>query len=332
MYDYTIDYASKSHKLSVKPVKSLYRIVEASAHGQTIPNSQLQVIVDEAVASLSGKGPYATPQKVRRISSPDLPSSPSTVSCLDDDFLPTETLYDMETISKLRELFFASHDIVKPLPVPEEHQPILISIEGNIGAGKSTLLQALRESHPEWTFIDEPVDFWTTLMSDKGESLFELYYHNQHRWAYTFQNCAVLSRYQLIENTISTHRPLKPGKHVYITERCLETDYHVFAKKLHADGKLDSLEYDLYERWFAHLHTRSTPLSGVILVDTDADTCADRIKGRNRDGEEGIPLDYLRELHSYQDRWLNSINAPCQRTCSVEDIEQFVSGILANSK
>lgn len=330
MYDYTIDYTSKSHKLSVKPVKSLYRIVDASVHGQTIPNSQFQEIIDEVVGSLSAKGLYSTPQKAKRAISLDLPSSPATVSCLDNDFDLPEPLFDMETISRLREVFFASHDIVQPLQVPKDHQPILISIEGNIGAGKSTLLQALRESHPEWTFIDEPVDFWTTLMSDNGESLFELYYHNQHRWAYTFQNCAVLSRYQLIENTISANRPLKPGKHVYITERCLETDYHVFAKKLHADGKMDSLEYDLYEKWFAHLHTRSTPLSGVILVDTDADTCASRIKGRNRDGEEGIPLEYLRELHSYQDRWLSSIQAPCQRTCSVEDIEKFVEGLLSD--
>ena len=328
MSDFTIDYASKSHKLSVKPVNSFYSIVEASVHGQAIPSGKLNDLVEEAYSSLTPKCIYDTPNNAK---GRHLPSSPATVTCIDEESSDSMPLHSIEVIMRLRELFFASNHSIQPLPIPEEHKPILISIEGNIGAGKSTLLQALRVSHPEWTFIDEPVDFWSSLMNDQGESLFELYYHNQDRWAYTFQNCAVLSRYQLIESTISSRRLGIPGKHIYVTERCLDTDYHVFAKKLHADGKLDSLEFDLYERWLEHLQRRSTPVAGVILVDTDADTCAQRIKGRNRDGEEGIPLSYLQELHTYQDKWMASIEGsiPCTRTTSLQDIEQFVERLLA---
>ena len=76
--------------------------------------------------------------------------------------------------------------------------PILVSIEGNIGAGKSTLLRALREQQLDWCFIDEPLDTWTSLKNDEGVSLLELFYGDQRRWSYTFQNCALLSRFQNI--------------------------------------------------------------------------------------------------------------------------------------
>mmetsp|Transcript_659 Transcript_659/g.1104 ORF Transcript_659/g.1104 Transcript_659/m.1104 type:complete len:330 (-) Transcript_659:252-1241(-) len=326
MAAYTIDYTFNNRVLSVKPVDSLYQILRASVNGDSVPKEVLRVLTEQALSSCVGA--YCSPMKGKRCPSPELPASPITVSCLSDDVCPSEPLYDMRVISRLREIIFSSNSIMKALPAPKEHQPILISIEGNIGAGKSTLLQSLREDHPEWTFIDEPVDFWTALKNDDGESLFELYYHNQDRWAYTFQNCAVLSRYQLIEQTVNKNRASIPGKHVYITERCLETDYQVFAKKLHADGKLDSLEFDLYEKWIQQLQKTSTALAGVILVDAPASVCADRIKGRNRDGEEGIPLGYLEELETYQSRWIDTLQVPCTRTTTVQDIEAFVADLL----
>jgi dephospho-CoA kinase len=36
-------------------------------------------------------------------------------------------------------------------------QFVLLSLEGNIGSGKSTVLQILKETFPEWIFVDEPV-------------------------------------------------------------------------------------------------------------------------------------------------------------------------------
>ena len=205
----------------------------------------------------------------------------------------------------------------------------------------ATLLNKLKEIHPEWVFIDEPVDFWTALLSNSGESLFELYYHNQHRWAYTFQNCAILSRYHAIESTIkktisSLSSSNKGTRQVYITERCLESDSQIFAKKLYLEGKMDNIEYELYQKWFDQLiGTTNIELSGVILVDTLPEICFERIKGRGRDGEEGIPLKYLDELNYYQEEWLASLssrssnkNIPCYRTTSIEDIEKFVENIL----
>lgn len=223
-------------------------------------------------------------------------------------------------------------------------------------------MNKLKESHPEWIFINEPVDFWTALLNNEGKSLFEvrlschssilphsqpllqLYYNDQYRWAYTFQNCAVLSRFQAIESTVNEYRSSPShrahhasGRQVYITERCLESDYEIFAKKLHHEGKIDGIELKLYDKWFQQLMKSATvSLSGIILVDTTPDICANRIKGRGRDGEEGIPLQYLEDLNYYQEKWISSLTkqetpVPCYRTTSMEDIERFVNDLLEKS-
>lgn len=92
---------------------------------------------------------------------------------------------------------------VRPPPLP--FTPLLVSVEGNIGAGKSTLIKAMRQRQPTWQIIDEPLDFWQKLRNENGQSLLEVFYADQRRWSYTFQNCALLSRFENIENTIANH-------------------------------------------------------------------------------------------------------------------------------
>ena len=65
----------------------------------------------------------------------------------------------------------------------------MIYMKGNIGAGKTTLLKSLRMKHPEWIFIDEPVDTWSNIRNDNQESILEVFYKDRKRWSYTFQNC-----------------------------------------------------------------------------------------------------------------------------------------------
>lgn len=221
--------------------------------------------------------------------------------------------------------------------------PILISIEGNIGAGKSYLLGQLRAAHPEWCFIDEPVEFWESLRNDSSESLLEVFYKDQRRWSYTFQNCALLSRYHNIETAITNVRKQEavaaqgikraPMPKVFITERCLDTDHEVFAKMLHSDGQLDALEIDLYQRWFRLLQKNATQLSAIVYVDTQPTTCSERINIRNRDGEEGIPIEYLQSLDKFQRQWIDTTSVPIMRTPSdhIEHVNSFVAKLIRDS-
>lgn len=210
------------------------------------------------------------------------------------------------------------------------HKPLLISIEGNIGAGKSTLLDALRLTNKDWVFIDEPVGEWSTLKNEANESILEVFYRDRRRWSYTFQNCALLTRFQNIEAAINAYSNANQRK-VFITERCLDTDYHVFTKMLRAEGSIDKLEFDLYERWFTQLKQTSTPLSGIVHVDTIPEVCAQRIVTRGREGEEGIPIDYLRTLESYQRTWVESGEVPFIKAdvSGAHLVTEFICDLLA---
>lgn len=333
---YTMNYKSEDRCLCVEPMECEFRVVGATVKGQPVPQKTMnQLIFQAAQASRLSKNRSKSPPLLPPRAAP---SSPISICAFDELGHNFENGISVEALTKLREMFFSlPTSKVSMLPVVEEHTPILISIEGNIGAGKSTLLNKLRASHPEWTFIDEPVDFWSALKNSEGESLFELYYHNQKRWSYTFQNCAVLSRYQYIEDTIAKQRAVSSGKQVYITERCLDTDHKVFAQMLHDGKMMDSLEYTLYERWVDQLKKSSTPLSGIIYIDTPAEVCAERIRGRNREGEEGIPLEYLQELQKYQSAWIDGVDekeedsTPIVRTCSMEEVETFINNILSGA-
>ena len=337
---YTLQYQNDNQDrcLIVSPCDNFFKVDCAVVDGMTLPQKSLDKLIFQALHAVSLA--KARPVSPQQLPPPAISSSPVSVCSLNDnDLFPGKGNLSGAVITELRELVFSlpSNAVIKPPPpLIEEHTPLLISIEGNIGAGKSTLFNQLRLSHPEWNFIEEPVDFWATLKNDKGQSLFELYYHSQERWSYTFQNCAVLSRYQYIEETIAKKKAVSSGRQVYITERCLDTDHNVFARMLHDDGKMDSLEYALYERWIQQLKKSSTPLSGIIYLDTPADVCADRIRGRNREGEEGIPLQYLQDLQRYQSAWIESCEniedpTPIVRTSSAEDIENFVNKIVSKN-
>ena len=208
----------------------------------------------------------------------------------------------------------------------------IYSIDGLIGSGKSTLVSKLKEtlksvkiSNKKVVFIQEPVKIWME------SGLLNKYYEDSKRWAYTFQNVALLSRYQNIQSAIaqrmnaSTTEPV-----VFVTERCLDTDRNVFAKRLRYDKVMNKLEYDLYEKWFNLLAQTATPLSGIVYVGTDPEVCDTRIRERNRSGEEGIPLAYLKGLDELQRSWCENTSLPkliTQETKTVDQVSTFVNNL-----
>ena len=216
--------------------------------------------------------------------------------------------------------------------------PLLVSIEGNIGAGKSTVIDRLKLLNPTWVFIDEPVGVWSDLVNENNESLLEIYYQDRKRWSYTFQNCALLTRYKNIEAAVaqrssgSQERLSSGRRQVFVTERCLETDYHVFTKMLHSDGSINKLEYELYQQWFSHLKRSATPLSAIVHINTTPEDCVARIANRGRVGEENIHVDYLQALHKHQMDWIQSGMVPCLRTntAGLSAVHTFVNGLASS--
>ena len=181
---------------------------------------------------------------------------------------------------------------------------MIISLDGNIGAGKSTLLAEIRKQLPVYV-VDEPVGQWTALKNEEGTNLLELFYKDKKRWAYTFQNCAILTRLKNIQDAVENN----PSEKVFITERSILTDKYVFAEMLHNSGDMDSLEWELYESWF-QIFSKKYPVNGIIYISTSSVTSKERIQIRNRGGEENINMEYLEALDIQHKHWIATTDIP----------------------
>ena len=178
----------------------------------------------------------------------------------------------------------------------------IISIEGNIGSGKSTFLQFLKEKFADnenVIFLREPVDEWESIKDGNGKTMLCKFYENSERYSFSFQMMAYISRLSIILEA------LKKNPKMIITERCLLTDKHIFAKMLYDDNKMEDVEYQIYNKWFNEFN-KQVQLSNIVYIETDPVKCYQRIKTRAREGEDGIPLEYLEKCDLYHDQFIES--------------------------
>ncbi len=173
---------------------------------------------------------------------------------------------------------------------------IIISIEGNIGSGKSSVIKELKKKYKQFYYLEEPVDSWTSVKDDNGKTILDLFYGDNTRWAYTFQNLAYITRVKQI-------LAIKDKYEYIVMERSIFTDRNVFAKIMEQDGHINKIEKGLYDQWFEFLK-KDVKVDGYIYIKADPKTSLERIRKRNRQGEENITLEYLEKLHKAHNEWL----------------------------
>jgi len=190
----------------------------------------------------------------------------------------------------------------------------IISIEGNIGSGKSTLLMHLKETIPNKNivFVDEPVKEWENVKNAEGQTILELFYEDPQQFAFSFQMMAYISRLSYLKKAIREN----PNA-VIISERCLLTDKHVFAKMLYDDGKISEIDYTIYNQWFNEF-IHDLPVTNVIYIKTQPTICHDRVNKRSRNGESNIAIEYLTRCHEYHETMIESIRVNCKK-CIILD-------------
>lgn len=185
----------------------------------------------------------------------------------------------------------------------------IVSIEGNIGSGKSTLKELLeRSSIPiggnlgyTLVYVDEPVNEWQTVIDSDGTNIIEKFYDDQKEYAFAFQMMAYISRLATLKRAVEQNADKNV---IFVCERSIWTDRHVFAQMLHDEGKIENIKFQIYLKWFDEF-IREYPLDGIIYVITEPELCSERITKRNRQGET-IPLEYLQQCHQYHLTWLKS--------------------------
>lgn len=195
----------------------------------------------------------------------------------------------------------------------------IVSLDGNIGSGKSTIAKRLKSFYNDCeninpggceynvVFLDEPVDDWCSIRDNDGKSLLQKFYNNQAQYSFAFQMAAYISRLALLRTCIQNIKNSNSTKPtVIITERCIYSDKFIFAKMLHDEQKIDEIEYKIYLRWF-DTFVDDFPAINVIYINSPPQICQERIKRRCRQGEEIIPLDYLKKCHEYHGSYLKEM-------------------------
>ena len=188
----------------------------------------------------------------------------------------------------------------------------IITIEGNIGSGKSTLLQHLKEKYnaknetnkttSNIIFLREPVDEWENIQDENGISILQKFYADQKSYSFSFQMMAYISRLALLKQAIENNPHA-----IIITERSLVTDKMIFAKMLYDSGNIQSVDYQIYTKWF-DCFAKDYSINKVIYVNSSPEICYERIHERSRLGEAEIPLDYLTTCDTYHKNMISSFS------------------------
>jgi deoxyadenosine/deoxycytidine kinase len=171
---------------------------------------------------------------------------------------------------------------------------VIISIEGNIGAGKSTFLKCL-ESHlslrsfpkKEVVILQEDIDVYTKLNTVNPLAEF---YKDKIGSALAFQLIATTAKINLLKEIYK-----KSPHAIIITERSILSDKLMFVDTLYDEGFFTELDYQAYMYYYKSISEHYFPTVSFSL-EVDPLTCLERIRQRNRKGEEMITLGYLESL------------------------------------
>jgi len=179
--------------------------------------------------------------------------------------------------------------------------PRVMCIEGNIGSGKSTLLRELEKKG--FCVLQEPVNkTWCKFLP--------LMYSDPKRWGMTFQ-LEVLNWFHTLGEKILPE--LSKSHPRIIVERSPMSSFFIFCSNLYSEANMTDWEYDKI-KWVFEL-CRWKPRK-TLYLQVSPEVCCERIRQRNRSGEEDIDSKLMENLHKRHER--------CFSQNEDEDVEVFV--------
>ncbi len=166
-----------------------------------------------------------------------------------------------------------------------------IAIAGNIGSGKTTLTELLAKQYG-WEAHYEDVDE-NPYLND--------FYDDMKRWSFNLQIYFLKSRF----NQIMEIR--KAGKNV-IQDRTIYEDAMIFAPNLFDMGLMSQRDFKNYCNLFELMGSMVQAPDLLIYLRSSVPTLVNNIQKRGRDYEETIRLDYLKNLNTRYESWIQNYN------------------------
>lgn len=168
-----------------------------------------------------------------------------------------------------------------------------IAIAGNIGCGKTTLTRMLSKRYG-WEPRYEPVDN-NPYLAD--------FYADMERWSYNLQIYFLNKRFKEVIEIAKSDK-------VIIQDRTIFEDACIFAKNLHAQGKMSDRDYDCYKDLFSLMMSLVKLPDLMIYIRSSIPTLVEQIQKRGREYEQGMRLDYLAGLEKLYEEWIATYEGP----------------------
>ncbi|MDR1227271.1 MAG: deoxynucleoside kinase [Prevotellaceae bacterium] len=191
-----------------------------------------------------------------------------------------------------------------------------IAIAGNIGSGKTTLA-GLLSKHYGWQPQYED--------ADDNPYLFD-FYSDMNRWSFHLQMYFLGKRFkQIVE--------IKNSRNTIIQDRTIFEDACIFAANLHDMALMADTDYNTYLSLFELMNSLIAPPDLLIYLRASVPTLVRQIQKRGREYEEGIRLDYLKNLNDRYETWIEGYKEPKiivdVDTMNFSDNPKDLSGVIS---
>ena len=200
----------------------------------------------------------------------------------------------------------------------QEKRGLFITIDANIGAGKTNACHAITSAAVSsgWNarVLEEPTHhpkfnhflqrYYTDLSSGENKG-----------GGFAMQMFMLCQRYE--QHKLAVEQAWGDQGMVVVQDRPNYGDT-VFATTAKERGFMSPEEYDLYVSIYKNMSRDVMPPDIFVFLDVSPEECYDRMHSRGRSEEEGVPLDYLKQLYDNYQKLLSEMRRRGVRVLTVD--------------
>jgi len=200
----------------------------------------------------------------------------------------------------------------------QEKRGLFITIDANIGAGKTNACHAITSAAVSsgWNarVLEEPTHH------PKFNHFLQRYYDDlgsgtNTGGGFAMQMFMLCQRYE--QHKLAVEQAWGDQGMVVVQDRPIYGDT-VFATTAMERGFMSPEEYELYVSIYKNMSRDVMPPDIFVFLDVSPEECHDRMNSRGRSEEDGVPLDYLKQLYDNYQKLIGEMRRRGVRVLTVD--------------